>query len=172
MKIPAINKPHQEETNEQKSIKKKQSSIWNILERFSGDNPQPTSIRSEDLRIFSQRLRRRRPGPGRRRDPVPVAPARSLRRFIAGEDGASMSKSVYCTIIIICGLTKFIKILIFGGCTFGCCKVPCLHVRWTGGSPGGDLLDHGLAACRDVMMEDHQRLVQSKHVCGLKLCDR
>ena len=36
-------------------------------------------------RIFSQRLQRRRPGPGRRRGPVPVAAVRSLRRFIGTE---------------------------------------------------------------------------------------
>lgn len=36
-------------------------------------------------RIFSQRLQRRRPGPGRRRAPVPVAAVRSLRRFTGQE---------------------------------------------------------------------------------------
>eukprot|EP00434_Breviolum_minutum_P008221 symbB.v1.2.007252.t1/scaffold401.1/size211429/23 len=47
-----------------------------------------SAVLAEDainLQIFSQRLQRRRPGPGRRRGPVPVAAVRSLRRFIGTE---------------------------------------------------------------------------------------
>jgi len=38
-----------------------------------------------NLQMYSQLLRRRRPGAGRRRDPVPVEPARKVRRWRADE---------------------------------------------------------------------------------------
>lgn len=48
-----------------------------------------------NLQIFSQRLQRRRPGPGRRRGPMPVAAVRSLRRFTGEEETFETLQSDY-----------------------------------------------------------------------------